>query len=265
MTLALLLAGPILSAQTATTKPVAKPAVAATKFLLAPVTGPYTLKTIEGFTVIVHNDLLTTHKVLGDKALKLLATKLYDVARAVPPATLAKLKTIRIWFERENPKSKGACYHPSPGWIKTNKRHPGKAHCVEFANAKNFIGWSNGQPSMVLHELAHAYHHQFLGFNNPIIIKAYKAAKATEKYTSVLYIGGQKKLAYAMKNHKEYFAELSEAWFGKNDFYPFVQAEVKEFDPAMAKLLPKLWGVKPKPARKPRKQPAVKPKASAKV
>jgi hypothetical protein len=246
MTFSLLLAGPLLMATPA--KPASKVPVAATQFKLEPVTGPYTIKTIEGFSVVVHNDLLTTHKTLGDAALKLLATKLYNISRVIPPATLTKLKTIRFWLERDNPKSKGVCYHPNPVWIKANKRHPGKAHCVEFANATNFLTWSNDQPWMVLHELAHAYHHQFLGFKNPKIIKAYKAAKAAGKYTDVLYYNGKRKSAYARTNKNEYFAELTEAWFGTNDFYPFVRPEVKEYDPAMAKLLPELWGLKPKPA-----------------
>ena len=48
--------------------------------------------------------------------------------------------------------------------------------------------------------------------------------------------------AYAANNPQEYFAELSEAWFGANDFYPFVRAEVLEHDPEAAELLKKLWG-----------------------
>lgn len=45
----------------------------------------------------------------------------------------------------------------------------------------------------------------------------------------------------ALTNPPEYFAELSESWFGTNDFYPFVRAEVTQFDPEMAELLRKLW------------------------
>ena len=45
----------------------------------------------------------------------------------------------------------------------------------------------------------------------------------------------------ALNNPQEYFAELSEAWFGANDFYPFVRPEVQQHDPEMAKLLKKLW------------------------
>jgi hypothetical protein len=58
----------------------------------------------------------------------------------------------------------------------------------------------------------------------------------------VLYFPGETKRAYAMNNDQEYFAELSEAYFGTNDFYPFVRAEIKEHDPEMLKVLGKLWG-----------------------
>jgi hypothetical protein len=46
-----------------------------------------------------------------------------------------------------------------------------------------------------------------------------------------------------MNNIEEYFAESTEAFFGTNDFYPFVRAELKEFDPRMEAVLRKAWGV----------------------
>ncbi|NNM31053.1 MAG: metallopeptidase, partial [Akkermansiaceae bacterium] len=42
--------------------------------------------------------------------------------------------------------------------------------------------------------------------------------------------------------HKEYFAEGTEAWFYRNDFYPFVRAELKEHDPLLYKELREIWG-----------------------
>ena len=45
-----------------------------------------------------------------------------------------------------------------------------------------------------------------------------------------------------MTDPMEYFAELSEAYFGTNDFFPFVRAELKNHDPEACKLLRKLWG-----------------------
>ena len=95
---------------------------------------------------------------------------------------------------------------------------------------------------MLLHELAHAYHDRVLGFDHAGILAAYKAAVDGKKYESVLHIGGKLKRHYALTNEKEYFAEASEAWFGTNDFYPFVRAELREVDPKAAAVLEEVWG-----------------------
>jgi dipeptidyl-peptidase-4 len=39
----------------------------------------------------------------------------------------------------------------------------------------------------------------------------------------------------------EYFAEATEAYFGKNDFFPFNREELKAHDPLMHDLVGKLW------------------------
>ena len=57
------------------------------------------------------------------------------------------------------------------------------------------------------------------------------------------YFNGDMKKHYALNNDQEYFAEATEAFFGTNDFYPFVRAELQEFDPEMYKLLRQVWGV----------------------
>ena len=101
-------------------------------------------------------------------------------------------------------------------------------------------------PNFALHELAHAYHDRFLGFENAEIETAFQKAKATGKYDQVLRqdAEGRRRLdkAYAMTNAKEYFAECSEAFFARNDFYPFTREELKQHDPEMLILLEKLWG-----------------------
>src|SRR5437016_3067655 len=84
-----------------------------------------------------------------------------------------------------------------------------------------------------------------LGNANATIRQAYEAAVASHRYESVDYVRGGKKLrAYALDNAAEYFAELSEAYFGKNDFYPFVRSELKEFDPVGFQMIEKLWTVR---------------------
>ena len=39
----------------------------------------------------------------------------------------------------------------------------------------------------------------------------------------------------------EYFAEATEAFFGTNDFYPFVRSELERHDPELFGLLKLLW------------------------
>ena len=41
----------------------------------------------------------------------------------------------------------------------------------------------------------------------------------------------------------EYFAELSEAYFGENDFYPFNREELKAFDLEGFEAIESLWNV----------------------
>jgi dipeptidyl-peptidase-4 len=43
----------------------------------------------------------------------------------------------------------------------------------------------------------------------------------------------------------EYFAESTEAYFGRNDFFPFDRRELTRHDPEVEALLGKLWGAGP--------------------
>ena len=95
---------------------------------------------------------------------------------------------------------------------------------------------------MVLHEMAHAYHHLVLGDDFKAIEAAYRHAVDAKLYESVPYCGGGKQKAYALTNSKEYFAELSEAYFGRNDFYPFVRSDLKKHDPQGYQLMEQVWG-----------------------
>ena len=139
-------------------------------------------------------------------------------------------------------------YHPSVGWLKSNGHDPRlhkKVH-VPQARALTSRGQLLKHPAVILHELAHAYHDQFLTFEQPDIIAAYNKAKEKGDYNKVMLYTGQSVKHYAMTNHKEYFAEGTEAYFYRNDFYPFVRAELKKHDLVLHQVLEKVWG----PAKK---------------
>lgn len=206
-------------------------------------TSNYTIKAIEGWNAYVNNRLLDEKKEIGDKIWALMQVKLFDINRTVPEPALEKLREVPIWLEAESKKVICACYHPSKKWLSENGFNTEKARSVEIGNPDNFLSWTLDQPSMVLHELAHAYHHRVLGYDNPDIKSAYDRAVESKSYESVLRNNGQNARAYALNNDQEYFAELTEAYFGTNDFYPFVRAEIMPHDPQMYETLKKLWKV----------------------
>jgi hypothetical protein len=87
-------------------------------------------------------------------------------------------------------------------------------------------------------------HDQILGgYEEPRILAAYKKAMKAGIYDEVLDHTGQKVRAYAASTPMEYFAECSEAYFGKNDYQPFDCEELKAFDPEGLRMVEKVWGV----------------------
>ncbi len=206
-----------------------------------PPTSHYPARTIRGWTLRVHKQLLEPkEKELLDAVLAELDNHLYRIERVIPPKALAHLKKVPLWMEYDNPKGRHAHYHPSVGWLKGNNYNTDKVKCVEFGSARNFLRSTRHQPWMVLHELTHAYHDQVLGFGNPKIIAAYEAAKESGTYEKVLIWNGRTGRHYAMTTRQEYLAENTEAYFGTNDIYPFVKVELKKHDPTMYELVPQV-------------------------
>ncbi|MHC4983162.1 MAG: hypothetical protein ACYTF6_08350, partial [Planctomycetota bacterium] len=210
----------------------------------------YEPRDVQGWTVMVHKRLLEDKKQLGDEFLELLSAKLVELKLVMPPETLKHLRRIKIWAD-DGSRFEGGCYHWSARWMASKGLNPEKARAIEIGSPANFIRWSRWQPGMIIHELAHGYNDHFLSKKlRAEIAAAYKSAMEKKLYETVLYWHGGKRKAYAARNAKEYFAEMSEAFFGTNDIYPFVRAEIKEYDPTMYKLLQKAWGVKGEPPGK---------------
>jgi hypothetical protein len=202
-------------------------------------------KQVEGWTVALDPQLLEAkHQATAELALTALANHLQRIRFIVPADRLEKLQTLPIWLELDNPKLSNMQYHPDRGWLLANGHDPRLVRHVHIPQAKDLYAartWAK-HPYVVLHELAHAYHDQVLSFDQPEIVAAYKAAQEKGIYEEVLLFTGKKVRHYGMTNHKEYFAEATEAYFGVNDFYPFVRAELQEHDPEMFALLEKIWG-----------------------
>jgi hypothetical protein len=206
----------------------------------------YQEQRVEGWTVLVNKRLFEKdNQELRERVLRVLGDDLFRITRVLPAEPLAKLRKVPFWVELAHPRHACMCYHVSADWLREHHMNPDKAGAVEIANCKNFLSWSeHTQPWMVLHELAHAYHQQVLTFDHAEIKACYDQAVASKTYESVLHINGETKKHYALTNHHEYFAEATEAYFGTNDFYPFVRSELKRHDPRLYDVLEKVWGVR---------------------
>jgi hypothetical protein len=212
-------------------------------------TPSYNKLLISGCTVHVNLKLIASDAPALEKALQLLRIQLDEIVRVVPAKAVAELRQVPLYFSPVYPQERAhAAYHPSADWLRDHGHDPVMAKAVEFTNVTIFEAETRRMPNFALHELAHAYHDRVLGFENPQIEAVFQQAKAAGKYDQVLRQDseGRKRLAkaYAMTNAKEYFAECSEAFFSRNDFFPFTAAELKQHDPEMYALLEKMWGTK---------------------
>lgn len=201
---------------------------------------------IEGWTVHVDPDLLKggKHEEEGKEAIKMLANHLQRIEILLPEEPLKKMKTMEIWLEHKHPELSAMQYHPGDKWLIDRGYDPRLNKKVHVTRAAALISRDQllKHPAVILHELAHAYHDQVLGFDDKEVIAAYDGAMEKGILEKVKLFTGKTVRHYAATNHKEYFAEATEAYLYRNDFYPFVAAELKEHDPEGFKLMKKVWG-----------------------
>ena len=206
-------------------------------------------RTVRGWSVHVNRELFATEPKLTARAIEILDKQLEEITKVVPKEAVGKLQQVPLYFNPEYPGVRPlAEYHPGAEWLRKNGRDPAMAKSVEFHNVRIFEAEANRMPNVTLHELAHAYHDRVVpkGFANVEIQAAFTRAKESGKYDKVERHNGNGRpntfeKAYAMTNPMEYFAETTEAYFSRNDFYPFNLEDLKKQDPDMVELLGKLW------------------------
>jgi hypothetical protein len=206
-------------------------------------TADYAERELQGFRVRLHPRAQAEPDDLT-RGMDELEAQLIQIRRVVPDGPLAELVRTPIWVEWAV-RPRGACeVHVSAGWLRENGYNPEKLHAVEICNLVNFVDWSRrAQPWMILHELAHAYHHRVLGDHPEALALPYRLARDQGLYEQIRYVQGTTQRAYALTNMAEYFAEASEAYFGKNDFYPFTATELSTYDPAGYEMCRSIWGL----------------------
>lgn len=210
-----------------------------------------TPRTIHGWTILVDDRLLPNHAgdtrtenvTLGETSLRFLEAKLFEITVVVPPQRLAQLQKVRIVLDLSCGDLQSMQYHPSADWLVANGYPATLEKCVHLPRAADVATKRNinEQPWVILHELAHAFHDQFLSFDHPEVMTAYERYQRSGQGDKTLLYDGSLVRHYGLTDQKEFFAEMTEAFFGSNDFYPFNRAELKQVDPQLEKLLSQIW------------------------
>lgn len=195
------------------------------------------------FVLKMSPKILAMDPAVGKRVIERLTEKTNDVKRVLPAAAYAKLKGAVFWVHWDVAKP-GMAYHPNKEFLERAGIPVVMWQGVEIQNVQHFLDWTaTVQPWAILHELAHKYHHEVLGAQRQEIIEAHQAALSKRIYSSVKHVNGKDEMAYATADPFEYFAELTEAYFGKNDFYPFTRDQLKSHDPVGYEMIETCWGV----------------------
>lgn len=203
------------------------------------------VRQVEGWTVRVDDRLLAAPDAeLGRRALRFLEAKLADIQVVVPANRLKQLQAVTIVLDKNHGDLGSMQYHPGAGWLRQHGYAADLSKCVHIPRAADLPTSRNvrEQPWVILHELAHAYHDQVLSFDEPRVEAAFEGYKKSGRGDNVLRHDGRKVRHYALTNRMEFFAEMTEAYFGGNDFYPFNRGELREAEPDTYAVLEHVWG-----------------------
>lgn len=199
----------------------------------------YHTESVCGWTVKMHRELF--EDTLADDVFEAVNSDLQKIVNVLPATAVDGLKTVTLWLELNETAFPGGVYHPSSEWL-LNNGYPSKwAKGIQLGVAQNYLTWTNEQPAMLLHELAHAYDDIFFASAQPDLLAAFEAAVLSGDYDLVDYVYGGSQRAYALTNSKEYFAELTEAYFWRNDFFPFIREELSTHDALGYQAIEIMW------------------------
>lgn len=218
----------------------------------------YEKSIINGFIIYFEIGLIDKYPAL----MHVLNTDLNKINGVVPSAALKILQSTPIWlndsylyydYPKQTKEGKkylidiykppeSMCFHPDPNWLKDHGNITNKAEGIEIYRAKDWIKERGYMPMVLLHEMGHAYH-WYLDFNRSDVLNAYNFIKNSKDklYREIPFILGGKRDAYALTNQMEYFSELTESYFGLNDFYPFNKQELRQYDKMGFKVMETVW------------------------
>lgn len=193
----------------------------------------YTKETVHGFTFEISSQMEWAQQ--SHNAYRYAGKALDDLVTVLPANILQRMRTVTLRVEKTDPNAEILAYD-------------GDSDVLAFNDLERYYSSSTlNRPSLLLNMLARRYYKIHMQNSRPLVEQVYSAAVSSGIYASVDYfdgVGTVKKKADAANDAESYFAELSEAYWGTNDFYPFDYHDLMEYDPSGFALMEELWGVR---------------------
>ena len=181
-----------------------------------------------------------------------LSNDLFKITEMINPSILAVFQKYSIYVNKsityghyDNPiNGEGIAFHADIKYMKQNNMDTSKFYNIEIYNINDYLEWKKVQIYILFHEFTHAFHH-YIGKSRQDIIETYQNAMNNNLYDKVKHEYSLGKFntqrAYAALNEFEYFAQLSEAYFGRCNYFPFNKNELKGHDIDGYNLCQKIW------------------------
>lgn len=181
-----------------------------------PTAGEADARTVQGFSVLVEKAALGHAET--DKALAAIDARLAAIEGLLPAHAMKTVRERAVVVLRwtDDPAANMQLYS-----------HDGM---IDILDARAYLSSLTANPWALLHECAHHYMGSVPDLGAKVQ-NAYAGARAAHLY------GG----TYAETNATEYFAELSEAYFARNEHFPHTRAELAEYDPNGYRLMVDAW------------------------
>lgn len=192
----------------------------------------YEERTVEGFKVYLHLDALEDKSENTEALYEHIESSITYMRRRLPVKAFDKLVDEGVKFVVNDLCSEprfSIAYHPDwYGWSEFRRKSISYCH-IDSGNRGVYAS-----PAVVIHEIAHAFHDLFIenGYDNEAIIEYFARVRDSGKFDVVNGIftsyssDREKAKPYMLTNHKEFFAEISEALWLRNNWEPFTFFDV---------------------------------------
>ena len=193
--------------------------------------------------IIAESELLETQPDLTHKAARRLQLNVLRALDRFPTEHRKSFKNIRYYLFSGKTSSYGG--KDSGLWYfrKGNRISKRFDDSIIINSADNFVRISDQLAlAVTIHELAHGYYFYHQQRVYPQAKAAFDLAAKSHRYRNLKTAQGKVvDRAYALENHREYFAELSAMYFSRHYYFPFDRTGLQQYDDTGFQMIERAW------------------------